>query len=294
MPFLKGRYAQSQTIPKSEESDPSVSSENTHFSHDSSYLHNPFIKIEYSPPPALTTKRKNLKKKKKRYVWLVCSALLLACIGAWFIAKSRTFQLFGELVYRLNTSQKVVALTFDDGPHPAYTKPILSLLDKHNVKATFFVTGKSAKTYQEALKSIVRHGHAVGNHSFSHKRMVLKSPAFVRYEISETDKAIRAAGYKGPIDFRPPYGKKLFVLPWLLYRQKKRTIMWDIEPETYAAVSRSSEKIVEHILKRLRPGSIILLHVMMPSRRASRAALPKLITRIKERGYRFVTLQPPL
>jgi peptidoglycan/xylan/chitin deacetylase (PgdA/CDA1 family) len=216
--------------------------------------------------------------------------LLTGLFGAWKLSKARTFQVAGELVPRVSTTAPVVALTFDDGPTPQYTQEILSLLRKRDVKATFFVTGREASEHPDLARRIVAEGHELGNHTYTHPRMLLKSQAFIRDEVERTDGAIREAGYQGPIHFRPPFGAKLIGLPLYLRRTSRTTIMWDVEPESYPEVASRADRIVAHVLEKTRPGSIIQLHVMYRSRAESRKAVPGIIDGLRERGLRFVTV----
>lgn len=206
------------------------------------------------------------------------------------ISYSRTFQFFGQLVPRVNTSQKVVALTFDDGPTPEATEQVLSILAEGRVRATFFVTGAELEKNMAEGKKIVAAGHELGNHSYSHGRMVLVTPSHVRREVERTDELIREAGYRGEIHFRPPYGKKLFVLPFYLSRTGRKTVTWDVEPDSYPEVAADADKIAEHVLSRTRPGSIIILHVMYPSRAESLKAVKKIVEGLKSQGYSFKTV----
>jgi peptidoglycan/xylan/chitin deacetylase (PgdA/CDA1 family) len=199
-------------------------------------------------------------------------------------------QLFGTLVARVDTPRQVVALTFDDGPRVEYLDDVLEPLAARGVKATFFVTGFEASAAPEATRRIVEAGHELGNHSFSHTRMVLKSPAFVRDEVERTDAVIRAAGYSGEIRFRPPFGYKLVILPWYLAQSGRTTVTWDVEPDSYPDVAASPEAIARHVVERARPGSIILLHVWYPVRRTSREAVPLVVDRLLAKGFRFVTV----
>jgi peptidoglycan-N-acetylglucosamine deacetylase len=218
--------------------------------------------------------------------------LLLAALaaGAWRLSGLRSFQLAGSLVHRVDTDRRVVALTFDDGPTTAGTDSILAILARERVSATFFLTGGEMERNPELGRRIVGAGHEVGNHTYSHARMVLRSQGFIRSEIEATDARIRQAGHRGPIHFRPPYGKKLVGLPMYLRSTGRTTIMWDVEPESYPEVGASAERIVDHVAARVQPGSIILLHVMYPSREPSLRAVPDLIRRIREMGYEFVTV----
>ena len=131
--------------------------------------------------------------------------------------------------------------------------------------------------------------HEIGNHSYSHKRMIFKTYGFITEEIEKTDSLIRAAGYDGEITFRPPYAKKLFLLPLYLYRNHRKTIMWDIEPESYPEISISSNKIKEYVLKNTSPGSIILLHVLKNDS-ISIHSISKIVTALKRKGYSFKTV----
>lgn len=222
---------------------------------------------------------------------LVVAALLLVLVfGAWRLSKSRSVQLFGGLVTRVETDRPLVALTFDDGPTPKGTAAILPVLDSLGVRATFFVTGREVEQNHEEARQIVEAGHALANHSWSHQSMVLRSPSWMRREIRETDAQIRAAGWGGPIAFRPPYGKRLLVLPWVLREMDRETLFWDLEPESYPEIHADPEAIARHVVEGARPGSIILLHVMYDSREASREAVPLLVEGLRERGFEFVTL----
>ena len=216
--------------------------------------------------------------------------LLASAYAAWRVAGAVTFQLFGDLVERAEVSEPIVALTFDDGPTLAAADTILAMLERENVRATFFFTGSELEANPGLGERFVRAGHELGNHSYSHQRMVLKSQAFIRSEIERTDTLIRQAGHAGPVHFRPPYGKKLLGLPWYLWRTGRKTIMWDVDPDSYADVAATSEGIVAHVFEHVRPGSIVLLHVMYPSRTTSLQAVPGIIEGLEARGYRFVTV----
>lgn len=214
--------------------------------------------------------------------------VLAAVVTLWNVSSSRTFQFFGELVDRVETSEKVVALTFDDGPDPAGAQATLDVLAEKQVPATFFLNGSGLKQYPDLGRKIAEAGHEIGNHTYSHERMVLVSPGFVAKEIEDTDALIRATGYQGPIHFRPPNGKKLFTLPYYLSEHGRTTVMWDVEPDSAGA--RTAEEIEKEVLARTRPGSIVLLHSMFGARQPTRQALGPIIDGLEERGFRFVTV----
>ncbi|OIJ15160.1 polysaccharide deacetylase [Anaerobacillus arseniciselenatis] len=205
------------------------------------------------------------------------------------LSQSRTFQFFGGLVNSVETNEKVVALTFDDGPG-INTHEILDILRKHDVKGTFYLTGYEIEKYFDDASKIVQEGHEIGNHSYSHQRMVLKSPSFIKNEIDKTDELIRQIGYEGEITFRPPYGKRLVLLPYYLSKQNRKTIYMNIEPDSYPEIAADANDIVDHVVENIKPGSIILLHVMYESRRESLNSVEGIITSLKEEGYTFVTI----
>ena len=206
------------------------------------------------------------------------------------LARSRTHQLFGEIVAHVDTRDSVVTLTFDDGPVAAVADGLMAVLRARGVHATFFVTGQELAAAPALGRALVAAGHELGNHSYSHQHMVLKAPSTLRREIEQTDALIRAAGERGPIRFRPPYGYKLIGLPWLLGRTDRTTVTWDVEPDSYPEVAATPEGIVAHVLARVRPGSIILLHPWYRSRATSLAAVPVLVDSLQARGYRVTTV----
>lgn len=225
---------------------------------------------------------------KKKLIFIGLGILLLFCLllGTYKLMNSRTYQLFGGLTEKVETTQKVVALTFDDGP-TKNVEQLIPLLDKYNVKATFFLIGKDIETYPDGAKRIVEAGHQIGNHTYSHNRMVLKSPSYIKEEIERTDQLIRQAGYKGEIDFRPPHGKKLIGLPYYLNKHNRKTITWNIEPDSY--YTTASEK-VNYVKQTIKPGSIILLHPMYDDIGKELQTIEGILKALSNEGYKFVTV----
>jgi peptidoglycan/xylan/chitin deacetylase (PgdA/CDA1 family) len=136
------------------------------------------------------------------------------------------------------------------------------------------------------VKGIVVAGHEIGNHSFSHDRMMFKSSSYYDQEIRRTDAVLLAAGAPRPSLFRPPFGKKLVGLPLAVQRNGKRLVMWDSgdppdrDPKIYA----------DKILRQVRPGSIVLIHPMYSANATERAALPLILEGLTQRGFRMVTV----
>lgn len=228
-------------------------------------------------------------RRKPTIITVVCLVVVLtAAVSLWNVSSSRTFQFFGELVDRVETNEKVVALTFDDGPHPAGAQHVLDTLAAEQVHATFFLMGRDLEKYPDLGRKIAQAGHEIGNHTYNHERMVGVLPSTVAREVEDTDAKIRETGYQGDIHFRPPNGKKLFALPHYLSEHHRKTIMWDVEPDS--AGTPAADQIVKDTLARTKPGSIILLHPMYVTRNDTRQALKPIITGLKERGFRFVTV----
>jgi chitin deacetylase len=230
-------------------------------------------------------------KKPARRVLVLSAALvaLAACAAAlFFVSRARDFQFFGQLVSSVPNDEKMIALTFDDGP-TENTSAILEKLAALDVKATFFLCGAAMEARPEDARAIAEAGHAIGNHSDSHRRMVLKSYGFVKGEVDRTNALIRESGYEGEIFFRPPYGKKLFTLPYYLSRIGMVTAMWNVEPETDLGYDAAPEAIADSVLASVESGSIILLHPMYNPENVL-AALDLIVPALRARGYVFATL----
>ncbi len=238
-------------------------------------------------------------KKVKKYTKIVSIFFLGLLVFAVFlyslfkISKSRTFQFFGEIVARVETDKKIVALTFDDAP-TAHSDEVLEILAEKDVVATFYVVGQNIEKYPQEAENIVEAGQELGNHSYSHQRFLLKPLSFVELEIEKTNQLIREVGYEDEITFRPPYGKKLFLLPWYLSKHDIKTIMVDVEAETYMSKLETDEGkvnfLVDHTLEKTKPGSIILLHPFCESCKTSRDAIGPIVDGLQAKGYRFVTV----
>lgn len=220
---------------------------------------------------------------------IVASVILIALLGAfglWRASKAECWQLVGDVVCRVETDRKIVALSFDDGPTPEGVDVVLRELDKRDVTATFFLIGNRMEKFPGTAERLRAAGHELGNHSFSHKRMIGQSQAYYTEEIAHTDDLLRKAGMIDPVLFRPPFGKRLFGLPLAVRNAGYRTIMWDVaddvahhpEPKDYA----------RDIVSRVRPGSIILMHPMYYGNTVERAALPLVLDGLVEKGYRIV------
>lgn len=211
----------------------------------------------------------------------------------WY-TKLRSYQLFGRIVSRIDTALPVVALTFDDGPNPPWTEQLLALLERHGVKATFFLLGCRIERHPETARLIVERGHEVGNHSYSHGRLVYEWPYLIRREIELTDRLLANVGARGPVHFRAPNARKLAVLPYLLARTRRIHVTFDVLPWPGEYQGAQPEAIAAYIMNRARAGSIIVLHDGSHVRDRDRAsvipAAEMVIVGLRARGYHFLTV----
>lgn len=220
----------------------------------------------------------------KRWLGITAAVALIAAVALLKISKAECFTLTGHAICRVDTQQKLVALTFDDGPTEQGLDAVLPALARYQAKGTFFLIGKNV--IAPLVHRILAGGHEVGNHSFNHVRMVFHSSAFYDNEIRRTDAVLQAAGAPKSTLFRPPFGKKLIGLPLAVERNGYRMIMWDSgdppdrDPKAYA----------EKVLAQARPGSIILIHPMYSANGTERAALPLILDGLSKRGFRMVTV----
>lgn len=185
--------------------------------------------------------------------------------------------------------QKVVALTFDDGPS-SLTSSFVKKLDRRDVDGTFFVVGQNVGTNPEALRKMRAGGHAIGNHSWDHADQTGISDDAMRRSMRRTTGAIADAtgGYRTHL-FRPPYGSYDQSVVDGAKQLGMKTILWDVDPRDWEA-GASASQIHDSIVRAARPGSIILMHDGGGDRTATLKALPRVIDTLRARGYDFETV----
>ncbi|PKQ10026.1 MAG: hypothetical protein CVT69_01845 [Actinobacteria bacterium HGW-Actinobacteria-9] len=190
--------------------------------------------------------------------------------------------------FKAPTSDKVVALTFDDGPWPAQTEQILDILKAERVKATFFVVGKQAYAYPRAMRRIVNEGHVVGNHTQGHLILDRVSPTAVRQQISDGQTAIfKTTGVRAKW-FRPPGGHLSAAVGAETARHGLSLAMWSVDPQDWR--QPNGGKLYAELVGTVKPGAIVLLHDGGGARAGTVWALPGVIRELKRQGYTFVTL----
>lgn len=186
-------------------------------------------------------------------------------------------------------AEKVIALTFDDGPWPQTTEQILDTLKKENVKATFYVVGQPLKSFPEIGKKVLADGHVIANHTLHHwyKKM---SPLVAQREIEDTAKIIKDVLGVETAYFRPPGGVLTNGLVAYAQKQNQSVNMWSVDSGDSRPKRPSPEEMVKTILAEATPGGIVLMHDGGGSHDNTAKAVPLIITQLRAQGYKFVTM----
>ncbi|MFH0762545.1 MAG: polysaccharide deacetylase family protein [Candidatus Omnitrophota bacterium] len=240
------------------------------------------------------------KKHKKTIVLLLVFLLFCGLLAVFF-----TFFFDHAVLTRQNTfyrawgPEKVVALTFDDGPSPIWTPAVLNALKKSGVKATFFMLGRHVEQYPDTARRVTGEGHDVGIHSYHHDNFIFSDKYQVAQDIGRTQQVIKETTGKTTKLFRPPKA-------WLSKREKKKikelgytVVLWSLNSKDW--VNFDDKYIVRYLAENIHPGAIILFHdsggffkVEEGNRVETVNAIPKLVEKLKDKGYRFVTVSEML
>ena len=242
---------------------------------------------------------------RKRKKWEITTFILISAIvvlPTTFYALSYytdviMFEKYGHLlsnrvVWSVDTDEKVVAFTFDDGPSEKYTPQLLDILARKEVRATFFLIGKNVEKYPEIVKRIHSDGHEIGNHSFNHSLLPLYSKSYIKRELESTSALIEETVGSLPSYFRPPMG--LFTPSVLdaVGENGMTAVVGEVYPRD--PYKPGIDKIVNRVMNSVKPGSIIILHDSGTFGKVDRsqtiAAVSILIDRIRDQGYRFLTV----
>ena len=175
--------------------------------------------------------------------------------------------------------KKTIYLTFDDGPIPEITPWVLDLLDKYDIKATFFCVGDNVRKHPDIYKMILDRGHRVGNHTFNHIQGIR---SWSKRYIENTR---LASEYIKSDLFRPPHGH-MRVIQYFFLRRRYKIIMWDVVTRDYSKLM-TPEQVLGNVKKYARDGSIIVFHDSLKAEGNMKYALPRSIEWLKEQGYTF-------
>ncbi|PYX65636.1 MAG: polysaccharide deacetylase family protein [Acidobacteria bacterium] len=220
-----------------------------------------------------------------------------AAISAGYQSMAPTGQWYGRTFTSLARGTKQLALTYDDGPNDPHTMRVLEVLARHNVRATFFLIGRYVQQRPEIVREVVKAGHVIGNHTFTHPLLTFKSSAEVRKELTDCRSAIQDAVGKHSSLFRPPFGGRRPAVLRIARELGLEPIMWNVTGYDWNAPAATV--IEKKVSSQIRGGDVILLHDgghkrMGADRSQTVLATDHLITRYKSEGYDFATIQQML
>jgi peptidoglycan/xylan/chitin deacetylase (PgdA/CDA1 family) len=208
--------------------------------------------------------------------------------------------------WSVETTERAIALTFDDGPTDEFTTPVLDILDRYDAAATFFVIGELAEQRPDTLKAVAARGHEIGNHTYDHRSAEGQDPATVLAKVERGAEAIAAALGDVPRWMRPVKGHVTGSILRAASRVEHDIAIWSLQRGQRGTVGDGDAAAVEaHLLQKVHPGAIVLLHDgigrsgldtersssrLQQRRRAEVEALPRVLEGWANDGYRFVTL----
>lgn len=188
-------------------------------------------------------------------------------------------RLLKDVIWNIPASGKDLYLTFDDGPNPVITPWVINLLKQYNAKATFFCVGGNVEKYKEVYEMLLAEGHAVGNHTYSHK-----NGWRTRREKYLEDVERCAAVFPSKL-FRPPYGK-LRKFHYNRIKEAYQIVMWGVLSGDFDR-KLSNEKCLSNVLNNTQPGSVIVFHDSEKALKKLYYTLPKVLEHFTKKGYSF-------
>ncbi len=224
--------------------------------------------------------------------WVAILGILTGTILTYYaVMPANNF--YGTVFSHVQTTKKIVALTFDDGPYPPYTDQLLVLLKEYDVPATFFIVGKNAEKHPETLRNIVAEGHQIGNHTYHHVDLLKADRDTIVKEIDRTNEVIASIVGFQPHVVRPPHGFRDPVVMEVMKEKKLTVVGWSVMSRDW--LNPGIDMIVNRTMAKITNGSIILLHdgdgiAQEASRMQTLAATRLLIEKLKAEGYTFVTV----
>jgi peptidoglycan/xylan/chitin deacetylase (PgdA/CDA1 family) len=224
---------------------------------------------------------------------LAGTAAAAAALTAGYQSMAPTGQWYGRTFTGLARGTKRLALTYDDGPNDPHTLRLLEVLAKHQVHATFFLIGRYVRQRPDIVREIAKAGHPIGNHTFTHPLLTLKSASEIRQELTDCRSALQDAAGEHSNLFRPPFGGRRPVTLRTARGLGLEPVMWNVTG--YDWTSPPAAVIERKVSKQVRGGDVILLHdgghkQMGADRSQTVLATDRLITRYKSEGYQFVTI----
>ncbi len=218
---------------------------------------------------------------RRSIIFAVCTAILLCLPVSGSSDAPQSVYLHGD------ATDRRIALTFDDGPHPVYTAEILDILKEYEIKATFFVIGTNAEGYPDLIRREIEDGHEIGNHTYTHTRIPTISNDELCREVLSCETAIKTNSYS-PYLFRPPEGRYDSADLETLTRLGYSVVLWSVDTDDWSGAS--TEHIVNAVRNEIKGGGIILCHDFLTKKCHTTEALRIIIPELLEQGYEFVTV----
>ncbi len=228
-----------------------------------------------------------------KYLWLKIGILFVFVFSIAFVSlateKGRLYyEEKGYILWDVKTEEKIIALTFDDGPHSKYTPQILDLLEEHDAKATFFVVGKQAEKFPEIILRQEAAGHEIANHTYTHPSA--NTPEELEAELQKTSEAIHDITGSYPLLFRPVGGSYNEEVVDIAIQNGYKVVLWSWHQDTKDWKMPGVNKIVDTVLTGAKPGNVILFHDAGGNRTQTVKALEEILPLLKQQGYTFVTV----
>lgn len=236
-----------------------------------------------------------MKRKTMIVISLIALLLIILAIAAFCVFFDEAVIVRKNTIYRVSSTEKLVALTFDDGPSPVWTPKILDELNKAKVKATFFMLGEHVARYPDVARRVAKEGHEIGNHTYDHHVLIYYTMEELENEIKYADNVIKGVTGVTTRYFRPPKA-------WLTPDEKVKVgqmgykiILWSLNSKDW--VTFDDKYIIRYISRNIRPGDILLFHDSGGAfsseggdRSETVSCIARLVEKLKEKGYRFVTI----
>ena len=196
---------------------------------------------------------------------------------------------YRKCLWKVNTSENTIYLTFDDGPIPEVTPFVLDELKKHNAKATFFCIGKNVDAHPEIFERIKAEGHSIGNHSYDHLNGWQNANEAYYSNITKCDNTLSTHGEAnaGRL-YRPPYGK-LKPAQYKFLKDSYRIVLWDVLSYDFD-LKISAEKVLDNVITHTEPGSVVVFHDSLKAQPKMEYALPKVLQHFSAKGFKFEKL----
>lgn len=224
--------------------------------------------------------------------WFFSLLVLFGAVLALAVFERRS-PVFGSIFWKGTPGKNLIALTFDDGPNEPFTSQVIDILKQNQIKATFFVVGRNAERFPGSVRRLFDEGHELGNHTWTHEVLPLKTPARIREELTRTSELIEKAAGRAPVLFRAPHGWRN---PWVNRTARECGLVpvawslgvWDTDRP-------GEETIVRRTLNGADYGCVLLLHDGRGLEQGADSsqlvrALPHIIEELKRRGFEFVTV----